>query len=39
MNKEVIQNNMKIEGLSKYACPYEKGIRLKVKQARDNVRN
>ena len=28
MNKEVIKNNMKIEGLSKYACPYEKGIRV-----------
>ncbi len=25
----IIKNNMKIEGLSKYATPYEKGIRLK----------
>ena len=33
MNKEVIKNNMKIEGLSKYACPYEKGIRVKEEES------
>lgn len=29
MDKIDIAKNMKIKGLSKYACPYEKGIRLK----------
>ena len=29
MNEEIIENNMKISNLSKYACSYEKGIRLK----------
>ena len=28
MNIEKIKENMKIEGLSEYACPYERGIRL-----------
>ncbi len=29
MNNKIISDNMKIKLLSKYACPYEKGIRLK----------
>ncbi len=29
MNNNVVSNNMKIKSLSKYACPYEKGERLK----------
>lgn len=32
MTKEEIYNNMKIKGLSKFACPYEKGIRFKEEQ-------